>query len=240
MESTDKTIPDADFEFSQEELEEALKKKMGRPSNRTRQLRERIKDANRLSDILGIIDSGVLERLAREPTEGDSPSDTERDIPVDKQEIPEGFTADLLKRSGLVNDKFIETNKHVLALSDGVVHTSLVTYGPPIIGVIGALAGLWVAEGKIEDFPPVLHTGMELLTQLLRLTTVLSTFVADGLGGITDFITDPIGTVQEEIEKVFATTPEEKQAAVQRANKKVKQRRKDGLGIESRRGLTRG
>ena len=57
MESKDEKIQDTIPEFSQEELEEAIRKKGGRPSNRTRELRERIKEAQEVTDLLGILRS---------------------------------------------------------------------------------------------------------------------------------------------------------------------------------------
>lgn len=210
MESKDETIPE--FEFSEEELMEALRKKGGRPSNRTRELRERLQEAQEITDIIGILRSGVLERLL--------PKDSlvlDKDKKVDqKQPTPEGFTADLLKRTGLVDNKFLETNKEILKLTDGMVQQSLVTYGPPIIAIVGGLAGLWIAESQIKSMPKLLHTYYGISIQLLRLTDVLASFFSTGLGGLLDVISDPIGNVispaQEAVADIFnlARTPEEK------------------------------
>ena len=242
MGSTEEEISEFDLEFSEEEVLEAIKKKGGRPSNRTREIRERIHEAKRLTDILGILDSGILEQMVRTNLLGSDRSDPGRTSGVESEskKSTEGFTADLLKRSGLVGDKFLNTNKDLLALSDDVVSNALITYSPPIIAIIGSLAGIYIAETQVEDFPPVLHTGMELLTQVVRLLTILSGFISTGLGGIVDFITDPVGAIQEELDKVlgdvFLETSEEKQAALKKVIDKAKKKKEEQVGIYRKKG----
>lgn len=231
MESEDEVISDAEFEFSKEELEEAIRKKAGRPSNRTRELRERLQEANRLKDLITILDSGILERMVGENVFGSDRSDPGRTPGIDEK-TPEGFTEELLLKLGIVSPKFIETNKELLKLSDGVVKTSLVTYGPPVIAIVSALAGLWIAEGKVKDVPPILHTSFEILVQTMRLITILNSFIAGGLGGLADFVEDPLGTVvapaQEAVSELLGLnrTPEEKEADRQEIFKKFQEGRK--------------
>ncbi len=222
MESTDGNLPDAEFEFSQEELEEALKPKPGRPSNRIRELRENIKDAQRLTSILGILDSGILERLTDGFNQGFGQSVPQRDTGVESptkqkagQNVPDGFTEELLLNLKLINPKFAKTNRKILGLTDEVVGNAMIRYGP----LAAVVAALWVAEGQIKDFPQTLHTGLALLTKLLRLVDILGNFIGDGLGGITDFIKDPVDTVRvalggariTDIRNLDTLTPEEQQ-----------------------------
>jgi hypothetical protein len=229
MGSKEETISELDFEFSQEELEEALKRKGGRPSNRTRELRARLKDAQQFTDIMGILNSGILERLDEGMGRGFRPSDIRGPVQVEdkSKSTPEGFTAELLLKTGLVNEKFISTNKQVLGLTDEVVSKALIIYGP----VFAALAGLWIAEGQIKDMPKPLHTTYGILIQLLRLVDVLGSWVGDGLGGITDFVKDPIGSVVDPIQESISEalnlprTEEEKAEARQAFEKKISEKK---------------
>lgn len=215
MESEKETISTIDIEFSEEELLEALKKKGGRPSNRTRELRERLQEAQQVTDILGILKSGVLERLIEDNARGFRPSDIRGAFQVDKDpekvKAPKGFTADLLKRSGLVNDKFLETNKEILALSDDVVSNALTIYAPPIVAIGLGVAGLWIAEGQIKEIPPMLHTivlNIKLFTPILNglglLLTAATAFLNDFVGIIPDIqneVNEGIKDVQTKAEK---------------------------------------
>lgn len=239
-------IQDPDYEFTAEEIQEAIEKKPGRPSKRVRELRIRIKEAQRLQDILKILDTGVVERLVGGLTEGGRPGDPERTVRVDP--AAKGFTSDLLLKTGLVNKKFLKTNQALLELSDEVVKNALVNYGPPIIAVVGGLAGIWIAEGQIEDMPPVLHTSVELLMQLLRLFTVLGNFISGGLGGLTDLINDPIGTlldpildpIQETVEQLldpFTPDPVARRKKLDDMIERSKERRKQKTGIFRKKGV---
>ena len=194
MESDNENISEESFEFSAEELEEAIKRKPGRPSNRTRELRENIKDAKRLTSILGILDSGILEQFSERFGGGFSESVPQGSVRVDKEPsvVSDGFTEELLLNLGLINKKFATTNKNILGLTDDVVSNALIKYGP----LVTALAGVWIAEGQVKDFPQTLHTTIAILTKLLRLIDILGSFIGDGLGGITDFIKDPIDTIR--------------------------------------------
>lgn len=121
------------------------------------------------------------------------------------------------------------------------VKAGLVQYGP--IAVL--LGGLYIAETTIkipmgkgengeiiyEPFPPILHTMINILVQLLRLLDVAGNFISSGLGGITDLINDPIGTVFEGPIDTLNTilnihpdeTPEEKTARLEVRKEKRKE-----------------
>lgn len=201
MESKKKDIPGVDSEFSIEEVEEALKKKEGRPSNRTREIRKRLQEAQRFRDIMGILDSGILERMVDENVFRRDRRDLEGTSRIKDEPKPGSVVEELLLKSGFVNQKFIDNNKNLLDLLDQMVSNATITYGPAVIAIIGGLGGLWIAEGTIKDFPPILHTGFELTIQSLRLITVLANFISGGLGGLVDFVKDPIGTIVEDVTK---------------------------------------
>ena len=185
---------------------------------------------------MGILDSGILERLVRENFFGSDRSDIGSPVRVKKEDIPPGITIELLTKTGFVSKDFIKKNKEILQLTDEMINNAIVTYGPAIVGIIGALAGIWIAESQIKDFPPVLHTSMELLTQILRLTNVLSGFVAEGLGGITDFIKDPIGTITKPLEDILEPDPIKRQEVLKKNIEASKERRKEQVGIFARKG----
>lgn len=191
MESEDEQVSDNEFEFSADELEEAVKRKPGRPSNRTRELRENIKDAQRLTSILGILDSGILEQLSERFDKGFSEGVRDGDIRVNKDikttKAPKGFTTDLLKRSGLVKNKFLKTNEQLLNLFDDVVQNSLTIYGPPVLAVVGGLGALWVAESQIKEFPPILHTSFGVTVNMLKLLATLTKFLEE-MGGFANIL----------------------------------------------------
>lgn len=174
MESEEESIRSSkqtlEFEFSEEEIEEAVKKKPGRPSNRTRELRGRLKDAERLTGLLGILDSGLLERLSRESDDGLSDSSSGGTTRVKKQPFePEGFTSELLKQLKIFPDSFLEKNKELLRLTDTVTESALIRFGPPAV----ALIAWWLAEENIEGVPPILHTSVSILLLVLHLIDTL-------------------------------------------------------------------
>jgi hypothetical protein len=205
MESQDEEVSETSFEFSVEEMEEALKKKPGRPSTRTRELRQRLEEADKLRDILGILNSGILERID-EFTDGgfdrSSSRSSIREEPKPKDtKNSEGFAIEILKKTGLINDKIIKNNPETFSLLDDMVRDSLVNYGPPIIGILGALGGLWVAESKIKGVPPILHTSMLILKLFAQVLNSLTPMI-EGAGKAFQDIAGVIPKVQTNIEDI--------------------------------------
>lgn len=175
--------------------------KGGRPSKEETEFKEYLKDLYqfRLAKEAGLL-STYLGNLT--PPEGD----TDRSGSGDEQNIFEGI---LKGDFGRIIDISAEGAEEAIR--------NATKYGLPIVSVLGAV---WIAENKVKDFPPLLHTSFELLIQILRLVTILGNFIGTGLGGITDFIKDPIDTIRvtlggqkiTDIKKFDTLSPEQQQA----------------------------
>jgi len=72
-------------EFTDEEIEQATLKLNGRPTNRTREIRELIEQARKLQGLVKIIDSGILERLPQDQPTNDVMDNQIKDIKKEKK-----------------------------------------------------------------------------------------------------------------------------------------------------------
>lgn len=207
--------------------------KGGRPSKEEAEFKEYLKDLYqfRLAKESGLLDAfmGNLKQ-----PEGRTPRDRSRPT--------EGLFQGILKGDFSLAELFTEETLQE------TIKTGLVQFGP-LIALIG---GLWVAEKHIKipigkdkegntvkgNFPPILHTSFNILIQVLRLTDVLATFFATGLGGITDFLTDPVGSViegtQDAIGVILGIDPDE--TTEERAERHKKTQQEVRAKIESRGG----
>lgn len=185
-------------EFSEEELEKDLEKVLnptaGRPSRRTTELRERIQEARRFKDLIRIMDSGLLEKLEQEERNTTNKEEPSKEPP--RPAIEPGVLSQLLNGDSKAFKKLIDDNS-TEALSTAIKK------GLPIIG---ALAGVWLAEDNVKGFPRVLHTGVDILNMIILVLNAIMKF----LGSIGDI--DIIGDAQQSIFSAIGKRPESARA----------------------------
>ena len=95
-----------------------------------------------------------------------------------------------------------------------------------------------VDEFEKVNFPPILHTSLNILIQLLRLLELSGTFLAEGLGGIVDFLNDPIGSVveggQQTLNAILGIDPDETPEERKERHDKGQERIRESIKFKKR------
>lgn len=209
--------------------------KPGRPTAEEREFRETFEKGIQLRlleehtpELVSILSGRTAERISERDNRDEQRSTKRGFESILKGIIPKGL-------KNIIGDEGIDFADETIQLA---VSKALIVYGPIVAGIVA----LWLAESFVklptnkkdkegnfltdsdgnrlkEPFPQVLHNSYAISIQLLRLIDVLGNFVAGGLGGITDFVNDPIGSIVDglgidDIAKTFGIglTPEETEA----------------------------
>ncbi len=164
VQSEDELLRDIKFDFTDEEILEANEKKAGRPNKKTSEIRARIREANDIKFVLQELKEALKE--FKPPQPNPSPNRT-------ANRNQRGIFSQLLKGDIRGLEKIIEES------SEEAISTAIKKGAP----IIGALAGVWLAESKVKGFPRVLHTGVDILNMIILVLNAILDFIR-GFGEI--------------------------------------------------------